>query len=187
MKQITLVVPLLVALLGVATEAQAQQGQQGQMMGHGSMMTGMVPCGPGMMMHDGSGTMMQMPMMHGMGPMMGAGTMMAMGPMMGGPGQHIEGRLAFLKTELAITPAQEQVWNAYAEALRASASSMQGMHDQMMSGAMPATVPERMQWHSQMMSSRLGALNTLRAAAVPLYNALSPEQKQRANELMGSM
>jgi hypothetical protein len=57
----------------------------------------------------------------------------------------------------------------------------------MMSGGMPSTMPERMQWHDQMMSSRLEALKALRAAAVPLYNALSPEQKQTADALMMGM
>jgi hypothetical protein len=121
--------------------------------------------------------MMDMPMMQGM----------RSGMMMGGPGQHIEGRIAFLKTELGITPEQEEVWSAYADALRQAATSMQGMHDQMMSGGMPSTMPERMQWHDQMMSSRLEALKALRAAAVPLYNALSPEQKQTADALMMGM
>jgi hypothetical protein len=115
---------LAAALAGLAwpVAAQQQQGQPGQMMGQGPMM--MRP----EMMHDpgmGPGMMMQMPMMQGMGP----GSMMGMGPMMGGPGQHIEGRIAFLKAELGSTPEQEQAWNAYAEALRGSASSMQAMHD----------------------------------------------------------
>ena len=158
---------LALAFAGAAWPAAAQQ-QQGQPGGMGAcpMME------PGMM--RGSGMMIQMPTQG-----MGRGCMMGMGPMMmGGPGQHIEGRLAFLKTELGITPAQEQVWNVYAEAFRASASAMQGMHEQMMSGGMPASAPERMQRHEQMM---------LNAAAAPLYDALSPQQKERADTLLGMM
>jgi len=33
-------------------------------------------------------------------------------------GEHIEGRLAFLKTELKITDAQTKVWNTFAETMR---------------------------------------------------------------------
>jgi hypothetical protein len=44
-----------------------------------------------------------------------------------------------------------------------------------------------MQWDEQMMSSRLEAMKTLRAAAVPLYSALGPEQKQTADALMMGM
>ena len=168
---------LVLALAGAAwpAAAQQQQGQPGGMMGACPMMESGMMRGPGMMM--------QMPTQG-----MGRGCMMGTGPMMmGGPGQHIEGRLAFLKTELGITPAQEQVWNAYAEAFRASASAMQGMHEQMMSGGMPASAPERMRRHEQMMSARLDALKKLNAAASPLYDALSPQQKERADALLGMM
>jgi hypothetical protein len=162
---------VVAALVMPATAQQTGQDSATRMPGQGMM-------GPGMqgemMMCPG---MMNMPMMQGM----------RSGMMMGGPGQHIEGRIAFLKTELGIRPEQEQVWNAYADALREAATSMQSMHDQMMSDGMPATLPERMQWHDQMMSSRLEALKALRAAAVPLYNALSPEQKQTADALMMGM
>jgi hypothetical protein len=78
---------------GIAAGAHAQQGQQ-----HGMMM-GRDPC-------DGS----MMPMMMHMREMtIGRGSM----PMMG-MGQHVEGRLAFLKAELKISPAQEQLWNEFA-------------------------------------------------------------------------
>ena len=49
-------------------------------------------------------------MIPGMGPMM-----------MGGPAKHLEGRIAFLRTELGITDAQMPLFNAFAEALRAAA------------------------------------------------------------------
>src|SRR6516225_457214 len=59
---------------------------------------------------------------------------------------HVEGRLAFLKTELKITDAQLPLWNAVADAIRANAKSM----TEMMSGAMmgssqtTATLPEKL-------------------------------------------
>jgi hypothetical protein len=53
--------------------------------------------------------------------LMGDGGMMgSMGTKGGRPSlcammtQHVEGRLAFLKAELNITPEQDSVWNAYA-------------------------------------------------------------------------
>ncbi len=39
-------------------------------------------------------------------------------------GEHIEGRLAFLKVELAITDAQSAVWETFADALRAHAAEV---------------------------------------------------------------
>ena len=69
-----------------------------------------------------------MPMMGMMRMMMGQDGMGGMAMMAG----HVEGRLAFLKTELKITDAQLSVWNAVADAIRANAKSM----TEMMSGAM---------------------------------------------------
>ncbi len=62
--------------------------------------------------------------------MMGNGMMGNGGMMMGS--RHIEGRLAFLKTELKITKDQEPKWQAYADALRANAAAMQDQMDAMM-------------------------------------------------------
>lgn len=167
---------------GVPAAAQQQpQEQTGRTMGQRGMM------GPGMTRGSGTGQdwMMGPGMMHGPGMMQGYGMP---GGMMGGPRQHIEGRLAFLKAELEITPQQETLWSAYAEAVRTSAESMQGMHDQMMSsGSNPVAMPERMQWHEKMLSARLEALKKLRAAALPLYDTLSAEQKQAADNLMWMM
>jgi hypothetical protein len=41
--------------------------------------------------------------------------------------EHIEGRLAFLKTELKITDAQLPLWNAFAQAMRDNATAMRAM------------------------------------------------------------
>src|SRR5487761_1274171 len=55
-------------------------------------------------------------------PMMG---MMQM--MMGQMSAHVEGRIAFLKTELKITMAQSPQWDKFAAALRANARRMTEM------------------------------------------------------------
>ena len=43
-----------------------------------------------------------------------------------GPTDHVEGRIAFLRAELAITAAQETAWDAFAETLRANARRAAG-------------------------------------------------------------
>lgn len=113
----------------------------------------------------------QMPMMRGMGP----DRMM---------GQHVEGRIAFLKAELGITSAQEPQWTAFADALRTNAHAMVGMHQQMMDGGRPTTLPQRLDWHEQMMASHLDALRRVKAAAGPLYAILSDQQKRVADSLI---
>lgn len=112
--------------------AAAQPAQQDGPARPGAMMSGQMPM-MGMMSQGG---MMQM-----MGAMMSMMGHCAMMPMMG-MGDHIEGRLAFLKTELRITDAQLPQWNAFADALRAHATQMRGMMHQMTSmmpsGASPS-------------------------------------------------
>jgi hypothetical protein len=169
----------LAATLAVGLSASAGAQQQGQM---GRMMQQGWQNGQGATPGGGShGQRM------GWGPMMGGmdGSMMGRGPMTGGPGRHVEGRLAFLRTELGITDAQEDAWNDYADAVRSAAGAMQQMHDTMMSGAMPSSLPERLEWREQMMSTRLETLRTLREAAVPLYEALGEDQQRVADDIMG--
>jgi hypothetical protein len=68
-------------------------------------------------------------MMGGKMPMMNMAKMMEMmrqsGDGMGGMEliDHIEGRIAFLRTELKVTDAQQPAWNAFADALRTNATS----------------------------------------------------------------
>ena len=54
---------------------------------------------------------------------------------------HVEGRLAFLKTELKITDAQLPLWNAVADAIRANAKGMGEMSGGMMGSSQTAHAP----------------------------------------------
>jgi hypothetical protein len=119
------------------------------------------------------------------GPMMGRGGFGR--GMMGGPTQFVEGRIAFLEAELKITDAQKPLFDAFATTLRDSAASMEPMHQRMWSRDIPESLPERLQWHIDEMSSRLSAMETVKAAALPLYDALSPEQKTAADRLFWPM
>lgn len=131
-------------------------------------------------------------------PMMGGQQMGGM-PMMGmmrmmigqnGMGQigmagHVEGRIAFLKTELKITDAQQPLWNAVADAMRANAKEMTDMMPMMRSMMQPsATLPEKLAAREKMMTANLDAFRKLEAAVEPLYAALNDDQKKTADELM---
>ena len=89
-----------------------------------------------------------MPMMGMMRMMMGQDGMGGMAMMAG----HVEGRLAFLKTELKITDAQLPLWNAVADAIRANAKTMGAMSDGMMGSAQSATLPEKLALREKMMT-----------------------------------
>src|SRR5262249_57794403 len=96
----------------------------------------------------------------------------------------VEGRLAFLKTELKITDAQLPLWNAVADAIRANAKTMGDMAGGMMGGSQTATLPEKLAMREKMMAAHLEALRKFKAAAVPLYAALSEEQKKTPDDLL---
>ena len=122
----------------------------------------------------------EMPMMGMMRMMMGQDGMGGMSMMAG----HVEGRLAFLKTELKITDAQLPLRNAVADAIRADAKTMGGMAEGMMGGMQTGTLPEKLAAREKMMTAHLEALRKFKAAVDPLYAALSDEQKKTADELL---
>ena len=104
--------------------------------------------------------------------------------MMGAMARHVEGRLAFLKAELKITDAQLPLWNAVADAMRANAKSMGDTAGGMMGGSQTARLPDKLAMREKMMTAHLEALRKFKAAADPLYAALSDEQKKTADELL---
>ena len=144
-------------------------GQNGEMMGQGGQgMMGGGMMGEGMM---GPGMMSGM----GAGMMMGQEDLKAM----------VEGRLAYVKTALSITEEQATAWKAYEDAARADVQSMQTVHQAMMTAMQSGSAIDRMQTHITMMQARLDALKALKPAAETLYQALTPEQKKKADTLLG--
>lgn len=133
------------------------------------------------------------------GGMMGAdmSRMMAMmhgGMMHGGltgdmPLKHVEGRLAFLKTELKITAAQEPQWTKFADFVRSTAKTTEAATPATTPGGMKmSTAPERLAHYEKTLAARLETVRALKAAVDPLYASLGDEQKKLADELlMGPM
>ena len=135
-----------------------------------------------------SGMMSNMSMMNMMENMR---SMRMMGP--GGAGMatidRVEGRIAFLRTELKITEAQAGAWNAFANALRANAKKLGDLRTSMMpssgAGQSPApTIIQRVESQERWMQARLEGLRTMKAALAQLYESLSDDQKKSANELL---
>ena len=180
-KQMTRIALALALALGTGGATMAHDSQLAQAAGPGRNAQGM---GPGMMGGQTMGPGM------GRGPGMGQG----MGPGMMGYGMnpammesHVEGRIAFLHAELKITPAQTKPWDAYADALRASAKDMTGMQTTMMTMMTATALPERLDAAESMMAERLDALKKIKAATLPLYAAFSAEQKATADQLLPAM
>ena len=177
---------ITIVAAGVALSGALALAQQGQQMGAGM---GPDMMGPG---SDQGGGMMGGGMMdRGMGGMMGmmGGGCPMMGMMMGGGEMpmHQEGRIAFLKAELAITDAQAKVWDAYAEVLKKNMQGMQGMRETMMAARQGKTPVARLDAHVTAMEARLQALKDLKPTLTALYDALSDDQKKKADQLLTGM
>jgi hypothetical protein len=150
------------------------QAHPGPAMGADMMQRGMERGRMGMGMGMGMG--------QDMGPAMMDGGMMSM--MMAGA-SHTEGRLAFIKAELKITDAQTPQWNAFADAVRANASTMGDMHRSMASQHQPgAALPERLATEEKVLSAQLAALKKVQEAVSKLYEVLTPEQKKAADGIV---
>ena len=130
---------------------------QEMMRSHGGMMRGMMSA-DGM---PGSGRMGQM-----------------MSP------EHVEGRIAFLRTELKVTAAQEPLWGAVAEALRESARAAENM---MQLGAAAQMLPSALEGRERVLYARLEAVRGLRPDVETFYAALDETQKATADKLMEPM
>ncbi len=184
--------------------------QPGQPPGMGMGMMG-GGAGAGMMSGD-MGAMMRnmMPMMHGMMAQRGMERMD--GPMGMMAPNRVEGRIAFLRTELQITDAQTAAWNAFADALRGEARGMAAMRGRMMGGPMPAmpmppgpmppgqrppgampggatpaaspSFPDHADQMVQMLTARLEATRAIATAGRGLYAVLTDAQKKTADELL---
>lgn len=106
------------------------------------------------------------------------------------PSERVEARLAYLKTALKITDAQQAQWNGFADTLRKHAREA----DQRLQAARteaagrdrgtPPTAIERMERGQVRLATAYTRMSETLAAAKPLYAALSPEQQKIADELM---
>jgi LTXXQ motif family protein len=137
------------------------------------------------------GMMGGMPMMNMMGGMPMMGMMRMMGPDMAGMAtvDRVEGRIAFLLTELKITEAQAGAWNAFAEALRTNAHRLSEVRASMMPlpGAVQQQAPtmaQRLDLQERWLLARLEGTRAIKSAFTNLYGTLSDDQKNTANELL---
>ena len=167
-----------------AQQPTPPKGQPG--MGGSSKMGDMK--GGGGMMNNMGGKMPMMDMMQKMGVMRQSGGGAGSG---GGMGMatidRVEGRVAFLRTELKITDAQNAVWNAFADALRANAKSLGEVRSSIMSGMAGAarqSLVERFALQEKWLAARLEGTRAIKAALPNLIGALSEDQRKAADELL---
>lgn len=171
------VLMITTAMIGtVAAQDRPPQGPwRGPMMGQwgprGTAEYGYM--GPGMMGYVGMG-----PWMIGQG---GSGSAIC-----SAMASHIEGRLAYIKTELTITAAQESLWDNYASAARDSGNTMLARCTTMMNESNTSTVsvPDRLDQNEQLLAAQLDAVRAMNKSLKPLYGSLSDSQKQHADQIL---
>jgi periplasmic protein CpxP/Spy len=100
------------------------------------------------------------------------------------PGQLVDGRIAFLKAELKITPAQETQWQQVATAMRENANALDHAITTVREQRGTADAVQRLTLREQF--AKVCAENDARlvTAFKPLYASLSSEQQQIANDLL---
>ena len=110
--------------------------------------------------------------------------MAAMSPgIMGAPTEHVEGRIAFLHAELAITADQEAAWTAFADAIRANAKGL-GEASSMSRDNGATGVVARFLFQEHMLEAQLTGLKAINAALKGLNKELSDPQRSTLDTLL---
>ena len=135
------------------------------------------------------GNMPMMDMMRMMGMMRSGAETGCAG--MGGMGtiDRVEGRIAFLRTELKITDTQSAAWNAFADTLRNNAKSLGEVRATMMSqaGTAPQSLVDRLTLQEKWLAARLEGTRAMKSALTNLAGTLSDDQKKTADQLLAPL
>ncbi|HEX3415903.1 MAG TPA: Spy/CpxP family protein refolding chaperone [Stellaceae bacterium] len=102
------------------------------------------------------------------------------------PGKFVDGRIAFLKAELKITPAQEAQWQPVTAAMRENAKALDQTITTARQNRTDRDAVQRLELREEFAKVRADNDARLLAAFKPLYASLSPEQQQMANQLVGA-
>ncbi len=137
------------------------------------------PQGMSMMDMMGQGGMGMM----GQGAMPMSGAISNPGMTMQGMGAHLEGRIAFLRAELAIAETQAPQWDAFAQALRDSTARLKEAQSTAAQAA-ATTFLQRTEVQEQWLGARLEGLKEIKTAFAGLQAALSEDQKKTAEALL---
>jgi ABC-type sugar transport system substrate-binding protein len=101
------------------------------------------------------------------------------------PSRHIEGRIAFLKAELKITDTQAPLFERVAQAMRDNAKEMGQLREQRLTERdKPKSAIESLEGRARFGELRTQQTQRFLAAFKPLYDGLSDQQKQTADELL---
>jgi hypothetical protein len=101
------------------------------------------------------------------------------------PTRRVEGRIAYVKAVLKITDAQQAQFDKLADAMRANAKDRVAMFQQLQTNRdQPKNAVERLEIREHLTELRAQSEQRSLAALKPLYDSLTPDQKQAADALM---
>ena len=100
----------------------------------------------------------------------------------------VDERIAALRRELRITPAQEQDWEAVAQVMRSNDEEMRSLVQETrnQSPRERRNALEDLQIYQKFAQAHADRLQKLTAAFTTLYNGMSPEQKANADRVFRS-
>jgi periplasmic protein CpxP/Spy len=116
-------------------------------------------------------------------PETGAGGAMSTKRSVQSPSERVEERITQLHSQLGITPAQETLWNAFAQVMRDNASHMEQRLQERASGFAKLNAADNLNSYAAIAEEHAQDMQHLAATFQPLYAAFSDEQKRTADQL----
>jgi len=98
----------------------------------------------------------------------------------------VDARIARLRSELRITPAEMPQWQTLAAVMRENDAGMHGLFEQRAAEARTMNAVQILQWYREFVHMHADDLDRAVPAFTNLYNVLSPEQRATADQLLRS-
>lgn len=95
--------------------------------------------------------------------------------------RNVEDRIAYLHSQLQITPAQEPQWKTFSDVMRSNGETMGELYKQR-KAATDQSALDDMKQYSTIAQAHADGMKKLVDAFEPLYNSFSPDQKKLADE-----
>ena len=95
--------------------------------------------------------------------------------------RNVEDRIAYLHSQLKITPAQDPQWGTFADVMRSNGETMSDLYKQRQA-ATDLSALDDMKQYATIAQAHADGMKKLVDAFEPLYNSFSPDQKKLADE-----
>jgi len=97
------------------------------------------------------------------------------------------GMLAFAEVQLGITDAERPAWTKFASTVKASSAPVKQVCATIVGQPEPKTLPDHLHRMELIETARLEQLRQLTPAVEEMYGALTPQQREMADRLVGDL